>query len=221
MAKLQTARLLLLALCLSGTALGTPAAVLSARQSAVQILWAKKGKQHAICSGAVISLPEGPRVVTAGHCALEPELIGGTFAALDAQGHIWPLRLERAAFQWPQRDYAVFNSAAEYLLPALKVSSRAYVIGSDCYSWSGPAGLNIMLFHGEVTGQLHTPTDPVGEAADGGMWYSASLLITGGASGSSVLDENGDVLGLLVGGFDLKTKLGGAFFAPLPPPRSD
>lgn len=211
-------RRLLLALFLSGTALGTPAAVLSARQSAVQILLADGGKQNAVCSGAVINLPEGPRIVTAGHCALEPGLIGGTFAALDAQGHIWPIRLERAEQSWPEQDYAVFSSALQYTIPALKISGRSYEIGQDVYSWSGPSGLNLMLFHGEVTGQLHTPTDPAGEAKIGGMWYSASLLITGGASGSSVLDEDGDVMGLLVGGFDTKTKLGGAFFTPLPPP---
>jgi hypothetical protein len=128
---------------------------------------------------------------------------------------VWPLRLERHAFNWPTEDYAVFNSAGEYLLPALKVAKTAPGIGDDIYSWSGPQGINVMLFHGTITGKLGFATDPEADAALHGMVYSADLLTDHGASGSVVINARGEAIYTLVGGFDPKIKLGGAFFSPL------
>lgn len=215
--------LLLLAL---STLLGSsealaPNPVLLARQSAVQILMAVKGKQRAMCSGAVVMLKEGPRILTAGHCSQKTSAADKTFdhasfSLLDADGHVWPMRLERAEFHWPTADYSVFASPAQYFLPALKVDRAPLQISEDVYSWSGPAGMNIMLFHGETTGVLHFPTDPTSEAAVGGMTYAANLLTAPGASGSMVLNERGEATSILVGGFDPKVKLAGSFFAPIP-----
>ena len=139
-----------------------------------------------------------------------------SFSLLDADGHVWPMRLERAEFHWPTADYSVFASPAQYFLPALKVDRAPLQVSEDIYSWSGPSGMNIMLFHGEVTGTLHFPTDPTAEAAVGGMTYAANLLVAGGASGSMILNEKGEVKSILVGGFGVSSKLNGAFFAAVP-----
>ncbi len=210
-------RYLLTALCLAlipAAAARTPTAVLNTRPSAVQIITREGGAFRAVCSGAVVRLERGPRVLTAGHCVSEAP--HASYWARDHQGRLWTLGLEEWAFTWPKADHAVFRTVATSFLPALNVAPRACQVGEDVFSWSGPLGLGLMLFRGEVSGVLSVPYDAEGEAALGGMTYSANLLTDGGASGSAVLNEAGEVTALLVGGWRPEIKLAGAFFAKLP-----
>lgn len=214
-------------LCIGSAFSQAPQAVLNVRPSAVQILLTKaddKGvvSTRAICTGTSVLLPEGRRILTAGHCVLpenagDKTFVGGTFSILDYKGRVWPMKVERAELDWPRNDYAVVHSIAQYVLPPLKVAKVAPKIGDDVFSWSGPMGLDPMLFHGEMSGQLHVPYDEAGEGRVGGMWYSSNLAVAPGASGSSVLNSSGEVTGILVGGFSPSVKLAGAFFAPTPP----
>lgn len=225
--RIARSALVLAGLCLGSALSQAPDAVLGLRPSAVQILLTKADEKghvstRAICTGTAVNLPEGPRILTAGHCTLpendkDTTFDHATLSLLDYRGHVWPMRLERAELDWPRNDYAVFRSAAAYMLPALKVAKTQPKIGDDVYSWSGPMGLALMLFHGEMSGALHTPYDEESEARVGGMTFSSNLMVAGGASGSAVLNPQGEVTGILVGGFGVAVKLSGAFFAPLPP----
>jgi len=195
----------------------SPQAVVLARPTAVQIFVkttaAGKVSYRATCSGAVVRLERGARVVSAGHCVDGREKLA--YSALDYQGKMHDLTLEQFEMNWPKQDYAIFASAATDTLPALNVAAEHPGIGQDVYSWSGPMGLGLMLFHGEVSGQLSTPHDPGGDEI-AGMWYSSNLLTDQGASGSVVLNDKGEAVSILVGGFNTEIKLAGAFFAPLP-----
>ncbi len=205
--------LLALALPTNATA-RVPAAVLSTRASAVQIIARSEGAFRAMCSGAVVRLERGPRIISAGHCVEEAPL--GNYWALDAQGRLWTLGLEEWAFKWPKADHAVFRSVAASFLPALNGAPRTCEVGEDVFAWSGPLGLGLMLFRGEVSGRLSVPYDAEGEAALGGMVYSSNFLIDGGASGSVVMNEAGEAVAIVAGGWRPEVKLSGAFFAPLP-----
>ncbi len=200
----------LLSLALLSVAAATPSAVLDARGSAVQIIARAEGKFRPICSGAVVKLERGPRVLTAGHCLL-PEAPTSPLWALDHQGRLWTLGLEEWAHQWPKADYAVYRSVATAFLPALNIAKPCQA-GESVWAWAGPLGLGLMLFRGEVAGALSTPYDPEGEAQLGGMAYS-TLPITRGASGGLALNERGEAVGIVVGTF---REMSGAFLSPLP-----
>lgn len=223
--KLTRSAFVLAGLCVGSALSQAPQVVLGLRGSVVQILETQTdggiASTRAICTGTVVALPEGRRILTAGHCVLEADgdkaLAIGALSLLDDKGRVWPMTLERAVLDWPRNDYAVFRSVAQYVLPALKVAKVAPSIGDDVFSWSGPLGLAPMLFHGEVSGQLHAPYDGNAESRVGGMLFSSNLMVAPGASGSAVLNSRGEVTSILVGGFSPSVKLAGAFFANLPP----
>lgn len=213
-------RRMMLSAALALTTLGaaqSPQAVVLARPSAVQIFvkTTTNGKvsYRATCSGSVVRLERGARILSAGHCVDGREKT--EFSALDYQGKMHDLTLEQFEMNWPKQDYAIFTSEATQTLPALNVAKVAPAIGDDVFSWSGPMGLGLMLFRGEISGQLSTPHDPSGDEI-AGMVYSANLLTAPGASGSVVLDRDGNAVYLLVGGWSVDTKLNGSFFSPLP-----
>ena len=221
--KLTRSAFVLAGLCVGSALSQAPQAVLGLRGSVVQILETKTDKgvagTRAICTGTVVALPEGRRILTAGHCVLgaDGKKSSGTLSLLDDKGRVWPMKLERAELDWPRNDYAVFGSIAQYVLPALKVAKVAPQIGDDVFSWSGPLGLAPMLFHGEISGELHAPYDADAESRVAGMVFSSNLMVAPGASGSAVLNSQGEVTGILVGGFGSSVKLAGAFFSNLPP----
>ena len=185
-----------------------PAPIAEDASSSVRIFAQASSGVRAVCSGAVVALAEGPRVVSAGHC-VEPELEAPFFAE-DLNGNRYLLRLERSAYEWPTKDYAVFRSVAAYVLPALPVAETVEV-GDRAYVFTAPLGLKMFYSEGYVSGQLF---DSPGGAIDG-MWL-VSLNSDGGSSGSIIINAKGEALGILVGGFSPQIKLDGAIMAPLP-----
>lgn len=196
-----------------------PAAVVAARDSAVRILALTPTGVRPICSGSVVALPEGPRVVSAGHCVDDaPE---GRYLALDARGYRYVLTLERFVMAWPHADYAVFRSAAAHLLPALPLAPlRAPArgeperceVGEALYVWTAPLGLGLFLSHGYVAGVMDDyHTDDV---IDG--MVLVALNADKGSSGSVIVNARGEAVGILVGGFSPQSKLAGALMVPLP-----
>ncbi len=110
----------------------------------------------------------------------------------------------------------MFSSLATTVLPALPVATQECAVGEDLYSWSGPNGLGLMLFGGQVSGKLSAPFDPEFDAMISGFVYSSNWLIAPGASGSVAVNADGAAIGILVGTWNVTTKLAGGYFAPLP-----
>ncbi len=97
--------LTLLALASVGVA-KSPAAVLAARESAVQIIQREvvdgKVAYDAVCSGAVVQLEAGARIVSAGHCLEDAP--NGDYLAYDMAGRLWTMHLEGRENEWPKAD---------------------------------------------------------------------------------------------------------------------
>lgn len=202
--------LALVVLTLISVVLALPYAVWGAADSSVRVFAATDDGFRAVCSGAAVELPEGPRVVSAGHCVDEDGDTRAPYIAEDAVGRRYLLRLERFEKDWPRADYAVFRSTAAYLLPTIK-PARHVRVGEDAYVFTAPLGLKMFLSKGYVSGKLY---ESFGGEVDG--MYLVDLNSDGGSSGSIIVNRQGEALGILVAGFGTEVKLGGAIMAPLP-----
>ena len=163
-------------------------------ESAVIIHYHRDGKLVPTCSGANVALPQGNRIVTAGHCLLRRT----AYYAKDVRGNTYTLRLEAA--DRTAHDYALFTSSAAYLLPALELAHLPAGIDDLVFMAAAPAALNLQLYRGYVTGYAH----PLSELADN--WQGALIVDIGAAQGSSggvVTNERGEALGILSGTFEV------------------
>lgn len=192
MRRLLSALALALTLLLPAASAAPPPYAAS-RASVVQILELVDGDVVGSCSGAVVALPRGPRVVSAGHCVEDNP--GGTFVAIDASGARRPLTLEAFAHDGRKVDHAIF--AAPPGLPALRVASAFLRPGDALFLWASPQGLAPLLFTGIFAGELHDPADPDLEVLIGGALYS-TVNADVGASGAVVLNERGEAVAILV-----------------------
>lgn len=160
------------------------------------------------CSGAIVTLPEGNRVVTAGHCVEAQE----EFFVRDYDGNIYPATLERNEFNRKQSitDYAVLRSVAAHVLPSIKIATSPPAIGDTLCAWISPLGLAPVLSCGMYAGITESSE---GFAGDGMMLVVMS--IDHGASGGVLLNERGEAVGIITMMFN--AKLMGALIAELPP----
>ena len=183
-------RLVIALALLLGVAFAAPDPVRESKHSAVSIAQ-QDGTRY--CSGAVVNLPQGPRIVSAGHCAVE---VGQRVYVQDIQGNQYLARVEEMHFDWPE-DYAVIRSVAQWLLPALEVGGPM-TIGDTYYSWASPHGYELLFFRGMYAGTIMP-----NESGDGldptGMPFLA-IDGAGGSSGSIILDSRGRAVAIHVGG---------------------
>lgn len=165
-----------------------PAPIKAARLSIVGIL----SNNHQICTGFIAQ----GKVITAGHCVDD----GASLAASLYDGRIVPLRVEAHIKDWPKNDYAIL--AADGLPRGLTIGNTPDE-GDDVWAWMMPLGwkkpvLSKGSFCGTISGY---------EGLDG-MLYT-SINGAPGASGSPILNEQGEVVAILVGGFDVDAALTG------------
>ena len=210
-----------LAVALATLANAAPEVVRDARHSAVSLTTAPSdvdGRRY--CSGAVVQLEQGPRVITAGHCVSEA---GERVYLRDIRGNFYTATVESMEFDWPE-DYAVLTSAAQWLLPALEVGGPM-VIGDTYYSWASPHGYKLLFFRGMYAGITMPNFDQRGgDLSTTGMPWLA-IDGAGGSSGSVVLDSEGRAVAIHVGGlgtraappgYNVSIPLRGGLLAPLP-----
>lgn len=204
---------ILLVLALAGTAhtlTRIPTPVLDALPSAVNLAVAdSEGTYYNVCSGSVVNLPEGPRIVTAGHCIRDDMPL----YARDAEGHYYTTHVERYELDRDHAitDWAVLRSTYQYLATPLEIADTPLSTGESVYVWSGPKGLNLKLFTGYVSGFFDGPIDAIRD-----MPY-VTMNSDKGASGSIVLNANGEATGILTNGWTTDIKLHGVLLSTLPP----
>lgn len=163
-----------------------PFAVVNARQYVVAIL--ENGRQ--ICTGFIAS----GFVVTAGHCVEK----GNTYGARLDNGNEVELKPIASASRWPNTDVAYLRPNRP-LPNGLSIITTAPDIGADLWAWQMPRGWGQpLLAQGIYEGVIRS--SDVDEQEINGMHYS-SINAAPGASGSPVLDSNGRVRFILVGGF--------------------
>ncbi len=189
--------LLLLSISSAGASNAFPAPFLEARAS-VFVLIQKNGiTWDAICTGAMVELKDGPRAVTAGHCVSDEPKAG--YALIAADGKRWRVTgVEDFVNAWPA-DYAILRSEAEGELPALSVAPSDPQLGEELYVWDGPLGMTPFPMRGDYLGLIsHT------FSRDRGPHEGMRLVnfnADRGASGSIVMNENAEAVGILVGIF--------------------
>jgi hypothetical protein len=153
-------------------------------------VFALKIDGNSVCTAFAVP---GPALVTAGHCAAEIE--GSKVTAFNTITKVsYDVVLDNFKNKWPD-DYAVFRFVKEVPDSTLKVG-KAPEVGSQIYAKIGPLGIAPFLVTGIYSG--------VAECSDANSCsISGMMLIESavgpGASGSPVLNSNGEVFGILVG----------------------
>ena len=164
-------------------------------ESAVTILRQNGAGESAHgCSGAVVALPQGNRVISAGHCTGNEY----RYYARDVSGTTYTLRLEEAVTNLPHGDYAIFKSVAAHLLPALEVGEPPR-LGDTVYTVSDPLDYGLLFFVGRYAGTFNPPAGHAKENWRGSMVMDLSGAR--GSSGSIVVNQQGQAIGILSGQF--------------------
>ena len=200
---------LTLALLLSAVSLsGAPNPVVSARQSVVSIVKPTPDGWRRVCSGAIVLLQEGPRVVTAGHC-----VTNASVAVQDIDGRVWPAGVERHEFNPTigERDYAVLTTPLQYLVPGIRKALEPPAWGADLFAWSSPLGIAPILMGGMYAGRVLTGRS---EPFDGMMLVTMNG--DHGSSGSVILDARGRAVGIVARAFTQQSILKGLLLSELP-----
>lgn len=163
-------------------------AVMDAQLSFVHIVGeSPDGVLFRTCSGAVLD----GAIYTAGHCITTKP---NSFALYveDVLGNLYPATVRDFGFNGGNVDWAILDSEAARVLPSLERAEKPPNVGDTVYAWSGPNGFDALLFRGMVAGRIFNPDDHTLD----GMLY-ADIDNTKGSSGSLVLNEQGEVVGIL------------------------
>jgi S1-C subfamily serine protease len=189
---------------------GVPRAV---RRAAASVFSLSAGG-HTICTAFAVGTHEGPRLMSAGHCAegmVQGEVVTAFNAESDAR---YEAALESAVYEWPRADYSVFRFVGALPPAALRESGRMPAPGDPVYTVAGPLGFSPVIADGLFQGRVICTDDPRCQEEIGGLYFAT---VTGdhGASGAPVLDSKGRVFGIFVGGFD-GVKLPWALIAEAP-----
>lgn len=184
------------------------------------------GNREAVCSGAVVNMSTGPKILTAAHCYSADR----RYFAKDKDGQLWPLSIEGINDKLPY-DYMILNSPATLVLPAIPLADEMPLPGDIVLSWISPIGLNPILSVGAVSGRIEEAVIPPpaqtankpGTAAGGksemdalnNRWL-ADMIADTGASGAIVVNDSGEAVGMVIAGFTPLIKLDGAIIAPIP-----
>ena len=197
-----------------------PRSVFDARSAAVNVAVIVDGNITNICSGSVVELERGPRIVSAGHCVADHfsgEEIDRQYVLVDTEGNLYPATVEEFLFdpEVGNDDYAIFRSSFQYLADAIPLADEPLQTGDDVFAWSGPLGVDVILLRGYVSGRLQVE----GGDVINGQWF-VSMNSDGGSSGSVILNAEGEAVGVLVRGWNTKVKLYGAILSELPDRRN-
>lgn len=186
--------------------------VIDARASFVSIVQYDEDLEdyRRFCSGAVVN----DIVLTAGHCLVD--LWPGDVFVRDYQGHVYSVSAFRRVFDPDtSTDWAVMYTVATNLLPNIGVASEPPEFGDSVFAWSGPAGFEGLLLEGHYAGRIVTNE---GSAIDGMMYVTMNG--TGGSSGSVVMNEQAEAIGIVSRGFVTRDRsiipLTGMILADLP-----
>jgi hypothetical protein len=182
---------------------GVLAPTIIAQQQVIQVITPAQVVQNtvfnlfvddkAICTVFAV---EGNKAISAGHCVRDITE-GSVIKAVDVLGkRYFRLKLEHYQYNWPKDDFAVFSFADYSPAYVLRLSTTKPRVGETVYSMIGPLGYTPMFVTGIYSGRAGCAFD---ECRITGM-DSVQMPGTYGASGSPVLDVQGRVWGILVGG---------------------
>lgn len=149
-----------------------------------------------ICTGFVVKGTE-PVLMTAGHCARDLEETDRVYAFNSETSVRYPLKFQRAVEKWPLEDFAIFTFPGDKPEGGLTTTRTIPEVGDAVWSVEGPLAIAPVLVAGTYAGRLRRADNPKDEV--NGM-YCLALPATQGSSGSPVLDSQGRVWGILVGG---------------------
>ena len=179
------------------------------RESMVQILIENKpGPYFPVCSGAVVDLGDRKRIVSAAHCFQQ----GKRYYVRDHTGKVTPVQVERSD---TVKDHAVLTGVAAQTLPAIPIADEPLKLGEVVFVWEAPISMNPIVGIGYYAGKGGSSDDPLAQAALGNRDYVV-VNADVGASGSIVMNSEGEAVGILVAGLGPGTKLGGVSLAPMP-----
>ena len=179
------------------------------RDSAVQILVEQKpGFYFPVCTGAVVELGDKKRIISAAHCFEQ----GKRYYVRDHSGKITPVQIEQLN---TIKDHAVLTGVAAQTLPAIPIAAEPLELGEVVFVWEAPISMDPIVGIGYYAGKGSSSDDPLAHAALGNRDYVV-VNADVGASGSVVMNAQGEAVGILVAGLGPSTKLGGVSLAPMP-----
>lgn len=181
---------------------------------AVASLYARNASGSLVffCSGALIQsdvISAAPIFMSAGHCAdflVDPEdptgMLLHTFVTFD-DGRSFT-RVKATLIGHARRGHDVsFWETHEDEFPAVapyKLAEEAVKVGDDLESWGNPAGIGLTFTRGYVR-QAEIVRTWKGKSISWEGYIGADMNTAGGASGSSVFNAQGEVVGVLAGTF--------------------
>lgn len=139
----------------------------------------------AYCSGTITYYG----ILTAAHCVDDEEtVIIGTADEYDGDENLWFGSRHATVLR---RDFEADLALIEWHdhRHALSLASRSPTVGERVHSLGHPAGFGYVYSEGVATTSVRHD--------QGRSFYLVSLGVYGGMSGSSVLDSNGDVCGVV------------------------
>jgi hypothetical protein len=167
---------------------------------------------RSFCTGFAVSVGKQKLLISAGHCAEALQYGLPVVAYHHASGQHWTLKLIRSENIWPSKDYSIWYFLGGDPAFGLSTVSQVPAVGESIFSVVGPQELTPFIVTGIYSGQVWDSDDPTSEIS--GIHLIVILGGSGGASGSPVLDSQGRVWGILVGG---ESKIPGAVFVVLVP----
>lgn len=187
-----------------------PSEIIKARRdSAVQVLVENRpGPYFPVCSGAVVDLGDKKRIVSAAHCFEQ----GKRYYVRDHTGKVTPVQVERID---TIKDHAILTGVAAQTLPAIPIADELLEIGEVVFVWEAPLSMNPILGIGYYAGKGGSSDDPLAQISLGDRDYVV-VNADVGASGSIVMNTDGEAVGILVSGLGPDAKLGGVSLAPMP-----
>lgn len=169
-----------------------------ALQSAVFNL---KLNDRTICTVfAVESLRKEHYMISAGHCATDLVPSDALVAYSPETGARYSLRLKTYAQSWPNVDFSIFNYVddSKFAPVSTHLTKEVPSLGDQVWSFGGPKGIAPILTGALYAGRARRADVPDSEI--NGMYAISSVMAAPGSSGSPVMDDEGRVWGILVGG---------------------
>ncbi len=223
--------ILMLALALMGSTLAKP----FVQPDGVGALYFRDegGSMLTLCTVSKVSserfqtkLNRSDALLTASHCTIDLPYNSPSFTFASFDDGLSFIRLKQVvrgdlaigydfALWLPadEKGYVPYNAIKSY-----KISDRKLLdFGEDIDSWGQPSGLGLTYTKGIVAQPVvDRPIIDQAQAIDWVGMISADLHCTGGCSGSSVFDNKGEVIGILVGSLFDGTGFKHTYLVPTP-----
>lgn len=174
--------------------------ILNAYNSAVSIVGEDRAHE---CGGGVVNIAGQFVVLTASHCVKDPEQV----YAVSTGGYTYKLKLEKV-LHVPNTaiDVAILtHDSLETRFSALAIAS-SLVVGDDLYMWQQPLQVQLLLTRGLYGGLTDTGWANIQRA------HYVDIPSAPGSSGSILLNEYGEIVGVYTLGLNHQTTLPGGFF---------